>query len=98
MSDNNALKNKVLHSLKWVALGRATTQTLRWVLTFWVIRILTPEDYGIVALADILFSLLMTIASTIAVSPLIQAKTLERSGFDDILILTESVFGHKIYS
>lgn len=92
MSDNNALKNKVLHSLKWVALGRATTQTLRWVLTFWVIRILTPEDYGIVALADILFSLLMTIASTIAISPLIQAKTLERSAISSYFGVTLSIY------
>lgn len=92
MSDNNALKSKVLHSLKWVALGRATTQTLRWILTFWVIRILTPEDYGIVALADILFSLLMTIASTIAISPLIQAKTLERSAISSYFGVTLSIY------
>jgi len=92
MSDNNALKSKVLHSLKWVALGRATTQTLRWILTFWVIRILTPEDYGIVALADILFSLLMTIASTIAISPLIQAKTLERSAISSYFGVTLGIY------
>lgn len=93
MTDNKALKSKVLHSLKWVALGRATTQTLRWILTFWVIRILTPEDYGIVALADILFSLLMTIASTIAVSPLIQAKQLEAKSVSSYFGITLCIYG-----
>lgn len=90
--NNNALKSKVLHSLKWVALGRATTQTLRWVLTFWVIRILTPEDYGIVAIADILFSLLMTIASTIAISPLIQARNLEKSAISSYFGVTLTIY------
>ncbi|HEX5792840.1 MAG TPA: oligosaccharide flippase family protein, partial [Rheinheimera sp.] len=92
MTENNALKSKVLHSLKWVALGRATTQTLRWVLTFWVIRILTPEDYGIVAIADILFSLLMTIASTIAISPLIQARNLEQKAVSSYFGVTLSIY------
>ncbi|MEH8021003.1 oligosaccharide flippase family protein [Rheinheimera metallidurans] len=92
MTENNALKTKVLHSLKWVALGRATTQTLRWILTFWVIRILTPEDYGIVAIADILFSLLMTIASTIAISPLIQARNLEQKAISSYFGITLCIY------
>jgi O-antigen/teichoic acid export membrane protein len=92
MTDDKALKKKVLHSLKWVALGKATTQTLRWILTFWVIRILTPEDYGIVAIADILFSLLMTIAATIAISPLIQAKQLEKSAISSYFGVTLTIY------
>jgi O-antigen/teichoic acid export membrane protein len=92
MTDNKALKSKVLHSLKWVALGKATTQILRWILTFWVIRILTPEDYGIVAIADILFSLLMTVAATIAISPLIQAKQLEQKAISSYFGVTLAIY------
>lgn len=92
MTDDKTLKSKVLHSLKWVALGKATTQTLRWILTFWVIRILTPEDYGIVAIADILFSLLMTIAATIAISPLIQAKQLDQKSISSYFGVTLSIY------
>lgn len=92
MTDDKALKYKVLHSLKWVALGKVTTQTLRWILTFWVIRILTPEDYGIVAIADILFSLLMTIATTIAVSPLIQARQLQQKAISSYFGVTLIIY------
>ncbi|MDP5148795.1 oligosaccharide flippase family protein [Rheinheimera baltica] len=92
MTNDKALKSSVLHSLKWVALGRATTQILRWILTFWVISILTPEDYGIVAIADILSSLLVTMASTIAISPLVQARTLDKAAISSYFGITLCIY------
>jgi len=45
------LKGKVLSGLKWSILAKAITQVFSWVSTFLVIRMLSPEDYGIMALA-----------------------------------------------
>ncbi|AWL11657.1 Succinoglycan biosynthesis transport protein ExoT [Saliniradius amylolyticus] len=93
---NLSFKAQVLNSLKWVAIGRIGTQLIRWLITFWVIRILTPEDYGVVAISDILFSFLTTVAGAFALSPLIQSKQLSQqqlSGyFGAILLFYLSLF------
>ncbi len=46
-----SLKNKVVSGLKWSIIAKAITQIFSWISTFWVIRMLSPEDYGIMALA-----------------------------------------------
>ena len=46
-----SLKNKVVSGLKWSLYAKVISQLFSWVSTFIVIRILTPEDYGIMALA-----------------------------------------------
>lgn len=74
----SSLKHQVLHSLKWVALGKITTQIFRWVITFWVIRLLTPADYGIVALADAFFGLLQLLVSSLIAPTIIQSKELTK--------------------
>jgi O-antigen/teichoic acid export membrane protein len=56
------LKNKVLNGLKWTAIAKGVTQLLSWISTFIVIRILTSEDYGIVALVSITFELVSILA------------------------------------
>jgi teichuronic acid exporter len=44
-------KGKVILGLKWSILAKAITQIFSWISTFLVIRMLSPEDYGIMALA-----------------------------------------------
>lgn len=68
------LKTTVLTSLGWLALGRAIAQLTRWGITLVVIRILTPDDYGLMALAEILLSFLALFSSAGLASALIQAK------------------------
>ena len=45
------LESKIRTALKWSVIGKVATQLIGWVLTFWTIRILTPDDYGLFALA-----------------------------------------------
>ena len=53
------IKQRVLHGLGWLVAGRGIAQTIRWIATIYVIRLLAPEDYGIVAVATVLFGLLI---------------------------------------
>lgn len=76
MTDSLDLKHKVIHSIKWVALGKAVTQIFRWCLTFWVIRLLTPEDYGLVAMSDVFFGFTQLLVAALFTPGLIQAKEL----------------------
>ncbi|MGB1262266.1 MAG: oligosaccharide flippase family protein [Cognaticolwellia sp.] len=76
MSEPSNIKQQVLHSLKWVALGKVLTQIIRWAMTFWVIRLLLPEDYGVVAMADIVSGLLALLIGGIFTPAIIQTREL----------------------
>ncbi|MEH6625336.1 MAG: lipopolysaccharide biosynthesis protein [Motiliproteus sp.] len=79
MSAESDLKHQVIHSLKWVTIGKVFTQVIRWAITFWVIRLLTPEDYGIVAMANVFFWFLILLAGSLFTPTIIQAKTITTS-------------------
>ncbi|MES1930679.1 polysaccharide biosynthesis protein [Salinisphaera dokdonensis CL-ES53] len=49
-----SLRTEVLHSLKWLAAARFLGQTILWAITLVVIRLLSPEDYGLMALATVM--------------------------------------------
>lgn len=71
-----SLRLQVLTGLKWTALGRLASQVVTWAVTIYVIRLLNPEDYGLMALAAI-FSALFTLLSEIGLGPaLVQSKDL----------------------
>ncbi len=71
-----SIRNQVLTGLKWTLLGRLASQLLTWIVTIYVIRLLNPEDYGLMALATI-FSALFTLVAEIGLgATLIQTKDL----------------------
>jgi teichuronic acid exporter len=71
-----SLRFQVLNGLKWAVIGRVSTQVATWAVTLYVVRILQPEDYGLMALATI-FSALFTLVSEIGVgASLVQAQGL----------------------
>lgn len=52
------IKQQVFTGLKWSIIAKAVTQIFSWISTFLVIRMLTPEDYGVMAIAMVLFTLI----------------------------------------
>ncbi len=71
-----SIRIQVLAGLKWTVLGRLTSQLVTWAITIYVIRLLSPEDYGLMALAAI-FSALFTLIAEIGLGPaLVQTKDL----------------------
>jgi O-antigen/teichoic acid export membrane protein len=49
-----SIRDEVLHSLKWLAGARFAGQLIAWAITIIVIRILTPADYGLMAIAEVM--------------------------------------------
>lgn len=49
---------KVVSGFRWLAAGRFAGQIVTWVVTIYVIRILTPEDYGLMAMATVVIGFL----------------------------------------
>lgn len=81
----NDLKGEVLHSMKWIAAGRATTQVVSWLTTFWVIRLLTPDDYGVVALSTVVSGLTLMLIETFFLPVIVRDKDLTVRKFQQFL-------------
>lgn len=55
------IRAKVLSALRWTTIARLFGQLLSWVITILVIRILSPQDYGLMAMAMVVISLLVLV-------------------------------------
>jgi teichuronic acid exporter len=53
--------NKAIAGMRWGAFARIINQGLSWVATIWVIRLLTPEDFALIALSDLAIGALLII-------------------------------------
>ena len=53
-----ALKKKAVTSVLWVSSAKFLGQFISWVFTILVIRILTPDDYGLMAVVMVVFGLI----------------------------------------
>lgn len=90
------LRSQVLTGLKWAALGKLSSQLITWAITIYIIRLLSPEDYGLMALATI-FSALFSFIAEIGLGPtLVQTKDLPaeriRQIFGLVLLSNSGVF------
>ena len=68
----------LFHGIAWTALGRWTAQGISWVGTFYVARILTPADYGLVAMAAIPIGLVRLIEDLGLDAIILQDRTLTK--------------------
>ncbi len=48
-----SLKTQIVDALKWSVAGRLASQIVTWGITIFIIRLLNPDDYGLIALAGI---------------------------------------------
>lgn len=86
MSDN--LKASVVSGMKWLAISKLVIQLLRWGATFWVIRLLNSEDYGIMAIVGIMTAILMSGNFLSIGNVIIRFKTISKPILDTLFTLT----------
>jgi len=72
-----SLQQKITSSLKWTAFGKAASQAFSWVVTLYVIRLLAPGDYGLMAMASVVIAFLSTFNEFGLGAALVQAKDLD---------------------
>ena len=99
MTDDSAaerrsdIRSKVLHGLKWTAFVRFSAQIISWAMTIVVIRFLTPDDYGLKAMAEVMFSFLLLLSSAGIGSAVIQASELSKRQLQQIFAVLLVVNG-----
>lgn len=77
-----SLTGKVVNASKWLAFARIIFASLTFISITVLARILTPEDYGLVAIASVVTVLIQSVAQIPVGQALIRLKKLERSHFD----------------
>ncbi len=80
-----SITTRVIHSLKWMTFTKLLAQLLRWTVTFIVIRLLTPEDYGIFAMAEVVMYFFALISGAGLASALIQVREFSRIQLRQVL-------------
>ena len=80
------LKSQVITAMRWTAGARFSAQLGTWAITIYVIRLLSPEDYGLMSMAAILMAFTTMINEFGVIQALIQKETIDE-------YLTRQVFG-----
>lgn len=80
------MRPKVMSALRWSASARLLGQLFSWVITIAVIRLLSPADYGLMAMAVVLVSFAFLLNTLGLDAVLVQSKDLSAS-------LTRQIFG-----
>lgn len=73
------LKASVVSGVKWLAFSKTVIQLFRWASTFWVIRLLTADDYGVMAIAEIMAALLVSVNYLCIGNAIIRFKAISKS-------------------
>ena len=79
-----SFRTKVLKGLLWLGTGTFLVQLISWISTIFVIRLLLPSDYGLMAMATTFVSLLMTISELGIGSSIVQAEQLKEKEISQI--------------
>ena len=87
-----SLRTKVLSGVFWTGSARVLSQITNWAISIVVIRLLTPADYGLLAMATVFLSFVVMFAEAGMGVALIQAKDLNeavlRSAFGAIIAIS----------
>jgi O-antigen/teichoic acid export membrane protein len=92
-----SLKQLVLNALVWLIGGKFSAQLINWAITLYVIRLLTPDDYGLMALASVFVTILFALGQLGLGSALVQREhvdlDLQRKTFGFVLVVAVSLCG-----
>lgn len=78
MEDESELRLRLISAAKWSAFLRATSQVISWLVTIIVVRLLTPQDYGLNAMLEVPIELLMLFSTLGFEMALIQKRRMSR--------------------
>ncbi len=96
--DEPRLAQKVLHSFAWQGGSQIVAQTLSWAGTLVVIRLLSPADYGLMAMVLVFMNFLFMVAELGVGGATIQARTLDLDTYRRLfgVIITSNLLGMAI--
>jgi len=85
------LRAKVISGFAWESSTKLFVQILSWVSTIWVARILTPSDYGIVAISGVFVGLCLKLAGMGLGSAIVNKKSVSKSDLDNFFWVSNAL-------
>src|SRR6476646_4359262 len=97
-----SLRARVRSGLFWIGGTRLLSQILTWAITIVVVRLLSPSDYGLLAMATVFMSFLAMFAEAGLGAALIQAPDVDenklRRVFCAVILTDVALFALQIAS
>lgn len=91
-----SIRTQLLTGLKWTVVGRVATQVVTWTITLYVMRLVAPDDYGLMALAAIFSTFFSLVAEIGLGSALVRSRDITqrqlRQIFGIVLLSNAAVF------
>jgi len=72
-------RKQILSGLKWTAGARFGSQIITWAITLLIIRLLSPEDYGLMAMATVCVVFMIMVAEAGLKPALIQRQEIDET-------------------
>ncbi|MXS85797.1 lipopolysaccharide biosynthesis protein [Nitrosomonas sp. HPC101] len=81
------VREQVLTGLKWTAGGKLGAQVVTWAITLVVMRLLTPEDYGLLAMASVFVAFMLMLSEAGLGPALIQKQDLDETALRNVFAI-----------
>ena len=69
-----SIERQAVSALKWSTLSKVGSQLVAWVVTLLVMRLLSPEDYGLMAIGAVIISIVASIAELGLGASIVQSR------------------------
>jgi len=79
-----SLRRRVLDGVLWLTVVKVFGQAISWAITLYVIRILSPDDYGLMAMAGVYLSFMIIFNEVGLGAAIIQKKDLSQEDLSNI--------------
>lgn len=84
------VREQVVTGLKWTAGGKFGAQIITWAITLVVMRLLTPEDYGLLAMASVFVAFMLVLSEAGLGPALIQKQNLDETALRSVFAIVIS--------
>lgn len=82
-----SIREQAISGLKWTAGGKLAAQIITWAITLVVIRLLTPEDYGLLAMASVFVAFMLMMSEAGLTPALIQKQDLAETSLRNVFAI-----------
>jgi teichuronic acid exporter len=79
-----SLKRRMVEGVFWLTAAKVVSQVISWTITIYVIRILTPDDYGLIAIAGVYVSFILLFNELGLSAGIVQKKDLNQEDRSNI--------------
>ena len=81
---SHAIKNKLISGLFWKFSERIAAQTVTFFVSIVLARLLTPADYGVIAIVNVFITIANVFVDSVLGNPLIQKKDADNLDYSSV--------------